>query len=183
MALIIAVHNSGLTRAKYFAYKGTFVSLSISEKYFWRNRMVHVETKMKLCFFCLLSVICPMHGKDRINEWTINTDEFPKMLMFLGEYFRGISLKFRENIEELLQAPVVYGLKKTALFNTIRRGYLGSGKITFFEFLQEGSPWWMLFEVIINERFELLFKIHLQRSVSFCFQRWYRIKNVVYRDK
>jgi mannitol/fructose-specific phosphotransferase system IIA component (Ntr-type) len=34
MALVIPVHNPGLTRRKYTADKGTLVSLAISEKYF-----------------------------------------------------------------------------------------------------------------------------------------------------
>lgn len=63
-------------------------------------------------------------------------DEFSKMFVFLWEYFRGIGLKFRENKKKLLQASVVNSLKKAALLDTIRRGYLGSDKITLFEFLE-----------------------------------------------
>jgi hypothetical protein len=61
------------------------------------------------------------------------------MFIFLGEHLCGIGLKFRENKEELLEASVVDGLEKAALFDTIGRRYFGSGKIILLEFLKEIS--------------------------------------------
>lgn len=68
MTLVVAVHDSCLSRQKYLADKWAFFSFAIGEKYFRGDRLVDVKAKMYLGFLAVIAIIGPVHGKNRVNQ-------------------------------------------------------------------------------------------------------------------
>ena len=98
MTLVVTVHDSGLARQEYLADKGTFISFAIGEKYFWWDRLVDVKAKMHLGFLAVITIIGPVHGKNRINQWAVNGYEISKFCVFPGQDFSCFCLQLLKNV-------------------------------------------------------------------------------------
>ena len=71
-----------------------------------------------------------------------------------------------EDLQELFEAALVHGLEERTFGNAFLRGYVLAGKVVLFQGLEEMPAGGMLVQVKVDEGMELVFKIHLQRSVA-----------------
>jgi len=99
--------------------------------------VVEVKTDMGFGFPCTFPIIGPVHGKRRIYERSIDSDKLAKPGMAIRQYMSCLFLQILEDIHELLEAPRIGGLRKTALFNALFGGYLIAGEFIFFKRLRQ----------------------------------------------
>jgi hypothetical protein len=82
---------------------------------------------------------------------------------------------------QLFKAPTVDGFEKAALLDAIGRCNVITGKIILFKGLDEMSSRGMFLEMKVHQCSELLFEIHLKRSVPSCYQRMGGNKGILNR--
>ena len=71
-----------------------------------------------------------------------------------------------EDLQELFEAALVHGLEERTFGDAFLRGNVLAGKVVLFQGLEEMPAGGMLLQVKVDEGMELVFKIHLQRSVA-----------------
>src|SRR5665648_1226193 len=92
MALISPVKDPCVTRLQDLTDKRPLRTFSVSQKYFSWDTTIDVKTDVRFCLLASTSVIGPGHGKNSVNEGTVNCHKLTKLRISLRQEISGLFL-------------------------------------------------------------------------------------------
>lgn len=98
VALVISIHNAGLSRREDFVYEGAFIAFAIGKEYLARDRTIDVKSKMDLGFFGAVPIVGPVHGETGIDQRSVNSYQIPEFGVRTGQDFGSFGLEPLEEI-------------------------------------------------------------------------------------
>ena len=87
---------------------------------------------MGLGLFGPFAVVGPVHGKDGIDQRSVDGDQRTQFGVLVGEDFDSLPLQGFKDQQKLFEAAFVPGFEKRTLGNTLLRGTMLSGKGILF---------------------------------------------------
>ncbi len=85
MCLVTSIQHSCLAGIDNLSDKRSFRSIPFCQEQLVWNSMVKVKAKVEFCFSGIGTIFCPVHGKDGINQRSINSNKLSEMVVLTGE--------------------------------------------------------------------------------------------------